>query len=124
MTLRKRSIRSFEKYIYTLFYLFLNSLRINSPLKFFGHNNQVRNLMFRSRVENFNEIKHFHCITNTTTPQYQKKTNPGSMKFTFFVNPSLVIITIYLVCLIYVSSRVENFQRNKIFSYMINMESP
>ena len=38
------------------------------------------------------------------------------MKFTILVDPSLVIITTYLVCLIYAVSSNEDFYRNNAFS--------
>ena len=34
-------------------------------------------------------------------PQHYKNPHPGVMKFTILVNPSFVIITIYLICLIH-----------------------
>ena len=37
-----------------------------------------------------------------TTPQLKRIASPGIMKFTILVDPSLIMITIYLVCLIYV----------------------
>ena len=43
----------------------------------------------------FKEIMQFHYMTSTRTP------TPGVMKFTILVDPSVVIITTYMVCLIY-----------------------
>ena len=49
----------------------------------------------------FQEKKmHLDNMTNTAMPQH-KTPAPGVMKFTMLVYFSLVIITIYLVCLIY-----------------------
>ena len=47
-----------------------------------------------------------------------KTTAPGFMKFTILVDPSLVIITTYLVCMIFMYLGVEKkiFKRNNAFS--------
>ena len=47
------------------------------------------------------EIMHFYYMTYMATPPPTRTPAPGVMKFTFLVDPSLVIITTYLVCLIY-----------------------
>ena len=50
----------------------------------------------------FKEVMHFHYMTSLYGHALaKKKPDPGVMKFTILVDPSLVIITIYLVCLIY-----------------------
>ena len=43
---------------------------------------------------------HFPYMIYLTTP-YHKNPCPGVMKFTILLDPFLVIITTYLVCLIY-----------------------
>ena len=50
--------------------------------------------------KNFKEIMQFHYLSYMTMPLHTTPT-PGVMKFTILVNPSGVIITTYLVCLIY-----------------------
>ena len=61
------------------------------------------------------EIMHFYCMTYMTTPQHIKTPAPGVMKFTILVDPSLVIITKYLVCLINAWE-----QRRRLFKKYIN----
>ena len=51
---------------------------------------------------------HFHYITYIATPQY-KKPAPGVKKFPISVDPSLVIITLYLVCLNYTWKQRRRF---------------
>ena len=48
----------------------------------------------------FTKLMHFHHMTYMATPKHK---NPcaGGHEITILVDPSLVIITIYLVCLIY-----------------------
>ena len=46
------------------------------------------------------------------------------MKFTIFPDPSLVIITIYLVCLIYAWSKVEGFFKKYIIFTLFTQERP
>ena len=41
---------------------------------------------------------------------------PGVMKLTISVNSSFVIITVYLVCLIYAKDQKGDFYRNNAFS--------
>ena len=48
----------------------------------------------------FKEIMYFHYMTYMTKPEH-KNPGPGVTNFRILVDPSLVIITIYLVCLIY-----------------------
>ena len=47
----------------------------------------------------FKDIMHFHYMTYMVTPS-TITIAPGVMKFTILVDPSLVIITMYLICLI------------------------
>ena len=70
------------------------------------------------------EIMHFHYIIYMNSTQH-KNPCPGVMKFTILVDPSLVNITLYIVCLI------NNWeQRRKIFKaimhfhYMTYMATP
>ena len=58
---------------------------------------------------------HFHYITHMATAQHQNPC-PGVMKFTILVNPSLVIITLYLVYLNYAWEYRRRFVRNNAFS--------
>ena len=47
------------------------------------------------------EIMHFHYMTCIMPHPSTRTPAPGVMKFTILADPSLVIINIYLVCLIY-----------------------
>ena len=50
----------------------------------------------------FKEIMHFHYMTyGHTLAQELSPWWPWVMKFTILVDPSLIIIIIYIVCLIY-----------------------
>ena len=51
-----------------------------------------------------------------TATSYRKNPCPGGHEIYNLEDPSLVIITIYLVCLIYAGSRVKDIKRNNAFS--------
>ena len=66
------------------------------------------------------EIMHFHYMTYISTSKH-KNPCPGVMKFTIYVDPSLVIISIYLNCL-----GIENkiFKEIMHFHYITYMTMP
>ena len=67
---------------------------------------------------------HFHYMTYMAKPQ-RKNPYPGVMKFTIWVDPFLVIITIYLVCLIYASEERRRFLKGIMYlHYMTYMVTP
>ena len=85
---------------------------------FLGHHYYVRSLSdlclgVKKRI--FKGIMHFHYMTYMATPQ-PKNPCPRGLKFTIWVDPSLVIITIiHLFCLKYALD-----QRRRFFKKYIN----
>ena len=68
---------------------------------FLGHHYYIlglSDLCLEVEKKIFKEIMHSNYMTYMSTPLH-KNPYPGVMKFTIMVDPSLVIITTYLVCL-------------------------
>ena len=55
---------------------------------------------------------------------FRKNPSPGVMKFTIWVDPSLVIVIINLVCLIYASEENRYLKEIMYFHYMTYMAKP
>ena len=70
---------------------------------FLGHHHYIHSfsdLCLKVKKKILREIMHFHYMTYMARPSTRTPA-PGVMKFTILVARSVVIITRYLVCLIY-----------------------
>ena len=79
------------------------ALHLNNICRpYHGHHNNILSLsVLCLGVEKISkEIKHFHNMTYIAIPPTRTPAL-GVMKFTLVVDPSLVIITIHLVCMDY-----------------------
>ena len=72
---------------------------------FLGHHYYIHSLSGLCLGVNkiFKGIMHFLYMTDMAMPLHKKPCPPGVIKLTILVDPFMVIITIYIVCLIYAS---------------------
>ena len=95
-----------KKIIYIIYINYYNDLHeiYNFGTPFLGHHYYILSLSDqcpREKIKRFlKEMMHFHYDLHGHALA-QKNPAPGVKKFTIRVDPSLVIITTYLVCLIY-----------------------
>ena len=78
---------------------------------FLGHYYYILNLFdlcLGLEKKTLSELMHFHYMTYMATP-YTRIPQPGVMKFTILEDPSIVIITIHLDCLIYALEQRRRF---------------